>query len=51
MFQALLAHLQEALHIQQLVYFMHVMLAVAASQHNTHAVYQLFMQQLLKMSK
>jgi hypothetical protein len=49
MFQALLAHLQEAQHKQQLVYYMHIMLA--DSRHNTHKIYQLFMQRLLKMSK
>jgi hypothetical protein len=62
MFRALFAHLQEALHKQQLVYRLRNMwLAatrvevpnlVAASRHNTHALYQfLFMQRLLKMSK
>jgi hypothetical protein len=63
MFQALLAHLQEALHKQQLVYCVRVMSVgcyhgwngtpnlVAAGRHNTHTIYQLFMQRLLKMSK
>jgi hypothetical protein len=65
MFRALLAHLQEALHKQHLVYCVRVMsvgsnrIGVefrsnpgAANRHNTHAVYQvLFVYSLLKMSK
>jgi hypothetical protein len=49
MFQALLAHLQEALHKQQLVYYVGWLLPelewnstptlVAASRHNMHAIY------------
>jgi hypothetical protein len=66
MFRALLAHLQDALHKQQLVYCLRVVsdgcyldwsstpIQVAAIRHKTHPihVYQLlFMQRLLKMSK
>jgi hypothetical protein len=43
MFRALLAHLQEALHKQHLVYGMRFMFHSnpdAANWHNTHAVYQ-----------
>jgi hypothetical protein len=49
MFQALLAHLQEALYIQ-LVYC--VGWLITATQHNTHKIYQLlYIQYLLMMSK
>jgi hypothetical protein len=60
MLRALLAHLQEALNKQQLVFCVSVM-SVGCYQdwsstpilrHNTHAKYQLlFVQRLLKMSK
>jgi hypothetical protein len=63
-FEHLVAHHQEALLIQQLVYFVRIISAgcyqgwsgtptvVATNRHNTHAIYQLlFVQRLLKMSK
>jgi hypothetical protein len=64
MFPALFAHNQEALHAQQLVYFVSIMsdgcyhgwsgtpTLVAAIRHNTHKIYQLLcMQCFLIMSK
>jgi hypothetical protein len=64
MFQALLAYHQEALNVQQLVYFVRVMSVgcyqdcsstptlLAANRHNTDVIYQLlFMKLLLKMIK
>jgi hypothetical protein len=64
MFQALFFYHQEALHTQQLVYFVRFMSGgcyqgwssavtlVAASRHNTHKIYQLLcMQYLLMLSK
>jgi hypothetical protein len=60
MFQALLAHLQEALHKKQLVFCVRVMsdgcyqdpILMAAKRQNMHAKYQLlFVQPPLKMTK
>jgi hypothetical protein len=55
MFRALFAHHQEAMHTQQLVYFVSISgtpTLLAASRHNMHKIYQLlYMQCLLMMSK
>jgi hypothetical protein len=64
MFRALLAHLQQALHKQLLLYCVRVMSVVcyqgwsgtanlvAANRHNVQAIYQLlFVQRLLKIGK
>jgi hypothetical protein len=61
-FKHLFAHHQEALYIQQLVYFVHIMSAdcyqgstptmLAGNRHNTHKIYQfVYIQCLVMMSK
>jgi hypothetical protein len=52
MFRALLAHLQEALHKQQLVHCVDLLSRIKVGVARFHAMHQLFFKQrLLKMSK